>query len=51
MQNYKIVFVIESMICALGAIIMKNLPKYLLLWLILDRHSCFMLITCAVFVY
>ncbi len=36
---------IESMICSLGAIIIKILPQSLVFfWLILDRYSCLMLI-------
>ncbi len=42
---YETIFMIESMICSLGTIIIQILPDSLFFWIILDRHSCLMLIT------
>ena len=45
MHNNEIIFVTESMICSLGAIIIKLLSESLFLCFMLDRHRCLTLIT------
>lgn len=44
MHNYEIIFMIESMICSLGAIIIKILPELVVL-VHFGRHNYLTLIT------